>query len=126
MLESAAWEFSGLARGSLLKENGGVRTHCWQQSQRAQTGQGFPGEYTQDNSRIKEAVSGRRAFGAEAVLDPRGVKEVQFSDPPREKENQADPENQSQHHPGSPLRHKQEERSRPDYGPGMAIRRNQM
>ena len=52
---------------------------------------GFPGEYTQDNSRIKEAVSGRRAFGAEAVLDPaRREKEVQFSDPPREKEKQAD------------------------------------
>jgi hypothetical protein len=36
-------------------------------------------------------VSGRRAFGAEAVLDPaRREKEVQFSDPPREKEKQAD------------------------------------
>ena len=53
---------------------------------------GFPGEYTQDNSRIKEAVSGRRALGAEAVLDPaRREKEVQSPDPPREKENQADP-----------------------------------
>jgi hypothetical protein len=88
---------------------------------------GFPGEYTQDNSRIQEAVSGRRAFGAEAVLDPaRREKEVQSPDPPREKENQADHEIQIQHHPGSPLRHKQEERSWPDYGPGMAIRRNQM
>ena len=37
---------------------------------------------------------------------------------------QPDSENQSHHHPGSPLRHKQEERSRPNYGPGMAIRRN--
>jgi hypothetical protein len=52
---------------------------------------GFPGEYTQNNSRIEEAVSGRRAFSAEAVLDPaRREKEVQFSDPPREKEKQAD------------------------------------
>ena len=35
---------------------------------------------------------------------------------PGEKENQADHKNQIQHHPGSPLRHKQEERSRPDDG----------
>ena len=62
-------------------------------------------------------MSGRRAFGAEAVLDPaRREKEVQFSDPPREKEKQAGHENQIHHHPGSPIRHKQEERSRPDYG----------
>ena len=72
-------------------------------------------------------VSGRRAFGAEAVLDPaRREKEVQSPNPPREKENQADHEIQIQHHPGSPIRHKQEERSRPDDGPGMAILPTQM
>jgi hypothetical protein len=39
---------------------------------------GFPVEYTQDNSRIQEAVSGRRAFGAEAVSGPAAKEESNF------------------------------------------------
>ena|ERR1035438_4143680 len=58
---------------------------AWVSLAETKPAKGFPGEYTQDNSRIEEAVSGRRAFGAEAVSDPaRREKEVQSPNPPRE------------------------------------------
>ena len=117
MLESGALGFRGLALRVCQKKTVGVRTHSWQQSQRAQTGQGFSrrihtGQFQNQGSRVRPSRS-----SAEAVLDPaRREKEVQSTDPRREKENQPAPESQIQHHPGSPIRHKQEERSRPDYG----------
>jgi hypothetical protein len=70
----------------------------------------------QDSPQVACLTGLREADVVVLILGERYGAPQQSPDPRREKENQADPENQSHHHPGSPLRHKQEERSRPDYG----------
>jgi hypothetical protein len=69
---------------------------------------------------------GKDVAAVKVAMNPAQQRRGLVSDPPREKENQPDPENQVQHLPGSPVRHKQEERSRPDDDPGMVIQRTQM
>jgi hypothetical protein len=83
MLESAAWNSAGLPVEVCYKKTVAFVPIADSKATERKPAKGFPGEYTQNNSRIKEAVSGRRAFGAEAVLDPaRREKEVQSPGPP--------------------------------------------
>src|ERR1017187_3294693 len=69
----------------------------------------------------------RDGAAVRAAVNHATSKRIILPNPPREKENQPDHESQRPRSlPGSPLRHKQEERSRPDDDPGMVIQRTQM
>ena len=87
-----------------------------------------------ENQRASQGCAQQSPGQADKTLDPSGANygfdrtwgRGSCLQTRRGRENEPDPESQRQHLSGPHVRHKQEERSRPDYGPGMAIRRNQM
>jgi hypothetical protein len=116
MLESAAWNSAGLPVEVCYKKTVAFVPIADSKATERKPAKGFQANTHRtipESRKPCPAVAlqrrGRLGSGARGRRSP-------ISRPAGEKENQADPENQSHHHPGSPIRHKQEERSRPDYG----------